>query len=572
MSKEADKVRDRLSLDGLDPKDRQDLFKQFTKAGGQVVSEKKEVKLSNISRSQTEKASVGKHNVKAAALSSNPFDVKAEDVLKGIKTKVGIVELDELKKTPGYMVFFKKVSCVFAGVFNLSATKFSPNFKIMTLDKVYSEYIVLKLFLDPIFQKTTPESVRFREYMCEQNLILEYEIAYHAYYLFDLQNFKRLQETRNITVDNSEADFKYFFSRLTLYYHYIAQMKVAIGIVIKQFGILFPNQKNKLHSPARVDLIFNTIWSTWYYSLEELIQYYLGRHNNHHAPQGLLAFLGIEGQSAKIGHLAEEWKAQYNATLKKEKEAKEAATHSKENGDGSTFPSESIERGINYILTNVDFANYFKTFKGRKDLRALFTEEDQVFYTYALVDYFDKEFSFLWGGDLIPMHVIPDDVLGRFDAKKELKLIHNKINQFYELVNEYLRNLRSVHAAVDGQKRQDHYGAQLSKDLSRSSYTARQHLLHAYTEYLDIFNKIVATRDKGDSIVENWEEELGQNKVHSHRVLFEKTVEDAINHTADYLGATCWLLRYSELSGLSGKLMDVTILPKDLVEQALIDI
>ena len=110
MSKEADKVRDRLSLDGLDPKDRQDLFKQFTKAGGQIVSEKKEVKLSNISRSQTEKTSVGKHNVKAAALSSNPFDVKAEDVLKGIKTKVGIVELDELKKTPGYMVFYKKLS------------------------------------------------------------------------------------------------------------------------------------------------------------------------------------------------------------------------------------------------------------------------------------------------------------------------------------------------------------------------------------------------------------------------------------------------------------------------------
>ena len=549
-----DKMKSRLNITEMDKNSKKDLFNKFESAGGKVIDmdEKKFVPAPQTSTNINRTVKIGSHDIRPEQEMSDPFSSTITVVTETIAKDNSATKI---KKVSGFQVFLVRVTCMFANIFNFSATVFSQKFTRMTLEKIYAEIGVLKIVLDPIFQETTSESLKFREYMADKELLYEYELAYHTYHLLDEQWFINLKNTMPSSVDKSEVYFKLIYSRLYLFYNYHTSMQTAVHLLTQNYEKCFGKKIHNNYTPKKINDIFTSIWVEWYIWLEELLNYYLVRHNSKNPYQTLKEFLGITPNSTiKIGRLSAELKTFY----KKQKEEKLLEVEGEE---GSVFPSKEIQAGIEFITEKVDFQQYMDSFKDAKDLRSFFPPTDQLFYAYVLVDYFDKEYT-IWND--INFYIVPGGSTGRFDAKKEIKALNNQLHQFYELVNGHLRFLRTMGMVKDAKSGQE-LNEKKEKEMSRNSFALKQNMLSSFEQFSTLLTQIMNSKGTAKEMVGNWEEVLLDPKNNEMKILCGKTVEEILYSAQDYISAVVWLLKYSDLSGLSGKVAEMKILTNKLI-------
>ena len=291
--------------------------------------------------------------------------------------------------------------------------------------------------------------------------------------------------------------------------------------------------------------------------LEELMNYYLVRHNSKNPYETLKEFLNINPEtSLRVGQLSIELRAFYS-------KKKEEDLIKEENKEGQ-FPSEAIENGIEFITEKVDFEQYLESFEDSKDLRSFFSPTDQLFYAYVLVDYFDKEYT-VWND--INFYVIPGGSTGRFDAKKEIKLLNNQLGQFYELINDHLRFLRTT-GLVKNVKPGQEIDGKKEKEMSRNAFTIKQNLTSVFEQFSSLLAQIISSKESAKEMVGNWDEVILNVKNHEMRILYGKKVEEILDSAQEYISAVVWLLKHSDLSGLSGKVTDMKVLTNKLINNA----
>ena len=553
-----DKIQSRLNIADMDKNTKKDLFDKFESAGGKVINmdTKEIVPDPQKSNDSPKNVKVGNHSVRPTQENINPFANTGKPVAVVTKSKQNTVP--EPKKVSSFQVFVVRLTCMFANIFNFSATQFSQKFKKMTLEKVYTELGMLKVMLDPVFQETTAESLKFRDYIANKELLFEYELAYYTYHMLEEQWFINLKNTMPISVNKSENFFKLISSRMFTFYPYHVQMQTAVQLIARNYELCFHKKIHNSYTPKKITDIFTSIWGEWYIWLEELINYYRVRYNNKSPYQTLEEFLDkTTASTIKVGQLSIELKAFYKK--KKEEELIEV-----EEKKISLFPSEEIQNGIEFIKESVDFQQYMDSFEDGKDLRSLFSPTDQLFYAYVLVDYFDKEYT-IWND--INFYVIPGVKTGRFDAKKEIKMLNSQLTKFYELINDYLRILRTtgmIKNAKNGQEIDD----KKAKEMSRNSFAIRQNLLSIFELFSTLLIQVINSKGTDQEMVGNWDEILMDTKIHESKTLYKKTVEIILKHAQEYISAIVWLLKYSDLSGLSGKVTEMKILTNKLINNS----
>ena len=551
-----DKMQSRLNITEMDKNSKKDLFNKFESAGGKVINLDGKTPVPNPqnSNANSRNVKVGNHSVRPIQENLNPFDDKGTHVTVVTQSKSKNNSVPEMKKISGFQVFLVRLTCMFANIFNFSATKFSQKFIKMSLEKVYSEVGMLKIILDPIFKETTKDSLKFRDYIAEKELFHEYEMAYHTYHILDEQWFINLKSTMPTSVDGAETAFKLIYGRLFLFYPYYTRMQMGTNLMAQNYEKCFGKKLHNSYTSKKINSIFTSIWVEWYMWLEELMNYYLVRHNSKNSYQTLKEFLNVTPESiVRMGQLSAELKAFYSQ--KKEEKLLE------EDKIANPFPSDEIQSGIEFITEKIDFPQYMDSFKDAKDLRSFFSPTDQLFYAYVLVDYFDKEYT-IWND--ISFYVIPGGSTGRFDAKKEIKLLTNQLGQFYELVNDYLRFLRTTGMVENTKTGQDVNGKK-EKEMARNSFAIRQNLSNVFDQFSTLLAQILASKGTDKEMVGNWDDVLLNAKIHEMRILYGKTVEEMLNSAQDYMSAIVWLLKNSDLSGLSGKVTNMKVLTNQLI-------
>lgn len=554
-----DKIQSRLNIAEMDKNSKKDLFDKFESAGGKVINLENNEPAPDPQKSNASSRNVKfkAHKVRGTQENTNPFDDRGTHVTLVTQSKSKNDSMPEMKRISWFQVFLVRITCMFANIFNFSATKFSQKFIKMSLEKMYAEIGMLKTILNPIFQETTAESLKFRDYIADKELFYEYELAHHTYHMLDEQWFINLKSAMPVSVDRAESSFKLIYSRLFILYPYYTRMQMATNLMAQNYEMYFHKKIHNSYTSKKINDIFTSIWVEWYIWLEELMNYYLVRYNSKNFYQTLKEFLNVTAETTlRVGQLSIELKTFYSK--KKEEDLLE------ERKKESIFPSEIIENGIEFIIEKVDFQQYIESFVDVKDLRSLFSPTDQLFYAYVLVDYFDKEYT-VWND--INFYVIPGGSTGRFDAKKEIKILNNQLGQFYELVNDHLRFLRTI-GLVNNVKTGQEFNGKKEKEISRNVFTIKQNLLSVLEQFSALLTQIISSKGTAKEMVGNWDEVVLSTKTYEMRILYGKKIEEILQSAQEYISAVVWLLKHSDLSGLSGKVTDMKILTNKLINDS----
>ncbi len=543
MSKDKlEQMRDRLDVNAIEYTDRKKLFDKFQEAGGEVGSFKDDTPASNV----VEESSIEKHDVRPSEM-ENPFH---QDAPKGlvpiVDTNPNRNKLQKVQSVSIFKMFFVRFACFLANLFNFSATRFSERFTNMSARTAYQELSTLKSFLESLFKGTSDEIETFKESLAENNLLPELEYAYYAYHLISEEQFQKMSSAMARSVDHAEGVFCDIFRELSFFFPYQKRMQTSIYAIARKYEEQLHKKIYAHYDEKKVSQIFNFIWMEWYIWIEELVSYYWTKHNFKISQISLEDFLyrGKENKT-NVGSLAKKWAAQYSVKEKQQENQPVAAPP-------KSYPNENIEKGVLFIKNYVNFEQYKKNMQETKDLRSLMPITDKLFYTFSLVDFFDKEFGLAWNE--INFYVIPDAREGRFDPGKEIKLLHAQLMQFDELINEFLRTIRSTNASTSPQETKD-------KEISRSSYNARKMVIPVMEEYRTLFSRMLKSKGKEEDCIGNWDEILFNQKNQNHRALHGYKTEHIVSFAYAYIEAVVWLLKYSDLSGLDGATVAMEVLP-----------
>ncbi|MGL5956590.1 MAG: hypothetical protein ACRC0X_08370 [Brevinema sp.] len=538
-------MRSRLSIEGLKKGDRGELFDKFRSIGGKIIDleddvtkfkEKTTIKPINRAMSNSSTA----HTIRTNEM-ENPFHQSAPT-----NNTTKAPSKDTFRKESFLKLFFVRTSCFLANIFNFNASRFSGKFIDMTLKKAYVQNATLKSFLAPIFKVSTPDILKFRDFMTELDMLLEYEYAFHAYHLIDEEWMSQLNIVMPSSVDESEKFFRVIFRKLMFFSPHQKRMQVAVNNVIQKYEEFFHKKIHAYYTTKKTDQIFAVLWLEWYLWVEELITYYWVRFNHKTPYLSLEQFLN-NGQDAPlvVGKLAQKWEEQYRAQQEQRQEEKKVSQN--------IYPNTQIEKGVAFILNHINFQQYIERFQDTKDLRSLLSPQDKLFYAYTIIDFFVQEFSLAWNE--INFYIIPGDT-GRFDPKKEIRALESKLTQFDELVNDYLRIVR-LNTKIDSQNDE----LIKEKEIARSSFNARQALLTILESYTALLSKIFSFKGKETDSIGNWQDKILSSKNQEQKILYSYTVEDILTIAYDFMSAMVWLLKYSDLSGLDGHIISLDVLP-----------
>ncbi len=544
MSKQQENVeqmRDRLDVNSMDKDDRKKLFKKFQEAGGDVVASKTPQPMDNSSS-----VKIFDHDVRPNK-EENPFRQNVMPIIDNKPIESQEQKTEKVKKVSFMGLFLVRFACFAANIFNFGATRFSKKFTVMCTKTASQELSTLKSFLNVLFSSPNNKEIeKFKVHLAQNKILLELEYVYHAYHLIHTDTFQQLNQFMARSVDESESVFCGILRELKFFNIYQKRMQTSIYIIAKQYEEFFHKKIYNYYDEKKVAQIFSFIWVEWFVWIEQLVTYYWTRYNYKTSGISLNDFLN-KGQETpmEIGLLAKKWEKQYAR--------KEIKTQEETQKTESVFPNENIEKGVLFIKNYVDFKQYYKDFQETKDLRALMPVTDKIFYTFVLVDFFDREFSLAWND--INFYVVPDAGSGRFDPKKEIRALHMQLMQFDELVNEFLRTIRSTKnspSKVDEVK---------EREISRSSFTARKMLMPILEEYRALFSRIMSFKGKEQDCIGNWDEIVLSSKNQETKALHGYNAEHVISFAYAYIDAMVWLLKRSDLSGLEGEITYMEILP-----------
>lgn len=567
-----DSIKQRLDIENLDLETRRKMFEDLKKAGGRVIDLDAEEKTKKLMPAPSSKPVISgaPRKIQSSAKKDNHLK-KSPPKRQSVNTPVQPTDTEQ--KYSLFTLWGFKINCIVSWIFNFSGTDFRHRFIRLVLIRYRNILLNLKIFLDPVFSVNNLQSLEFREQFYRMNSLQDYELAYRTFTLYNDQLFESLEKTLRKSVFTAKEDLKKLFAELYLLKPYASRIKVSCMLVLQRFSRFSPKGMAEKYSQEKIDRFFNFIWDQFYWEIDNLMNYYcVDESIVRHKMLTFDEFLGMKN-APPVGTYAEEWKQMHMLKDIEEQEKSQqdlADADASQDSDvfaGVEFPNNTVREGVDFLIKSVDFSFYYKKFKESNDLRSLFEPSDKLFYTYALVDFFDMEFSFLWTSAL-NFYVLSDGSIGRYDPKKELSNLNNRLNQFYEMVNDYLRLLRNHTELSRSQTAAQRLQfEQKEKELSRASYNVRTILSKLMQDYDTIFSRLIKLQDTGETIVGNWNEPITLKVKNSNRIVNDMLVKDAVALAQMIVYTMNWLLQRSDLSGLGFRLIQPRIIPQYLLEE-----
>jgi hypothetical protein len=277
-------------------------------------------------------------------------------------------------------------------------------------------------------------------------------------------------------------------------------------------------------------------------------------------------YLGYSDEDS-IGYLTNLWKEELMLTSRQEASAdrKESAKADGQNAkDGQSKvemtmatmdDNDPIKKGLRIIEQNIRFRDVLMGFYEKKDPRALFSVKDKVFLTYTLIDFFDKEFSYIFTSNKVEFNIVFLEG-NRADMKKDLSATYYKLSGIYERTNEYLKIIREIRklesdAYLSIQERSARSN-QYSLQRSQISRTLRREAKEFFDEFSKKYLVIISDFRTEKKIVQNAAVVLEfDKKLSGERFADGKQVIEAIEDAYYYSSSLNFLLSDGDLGGYS---------------------
>jgi len=566
-SNKLDAMREKLKLDSMDEYKKKELFNKFVSVGGKVV---------NIDQDKEVKTRRGRHAASSVQPVSVPNENKpsqqgarsGETMVKGIDLSPAARKDNPINRWIERVSV--KLACVFSGVLAFS-DDFTNFFKDLLLVEYQNTLLDCRMILASILYQDRFSANEIKKVLISDQVTPHYyELIFRFDNLSDDDLFVRLQIIKTSLKGDEEvrAILKEIFKPLFILHPYFYSLKTGI-----EKALLYERELNKLDSNityanirklnSSIDFIFGKIFPR----LFNLIEYFF-RCDPDYKKITFKDYLGIE-ESDSIGFLTNLWKAEIALSIRKEtdgknkgKQAKNDAVTDENNEENqgnnqleNADEKDPVKKGLIIINEAVKFREILDAYTSAKDPRALFSIKDKVFLTYTLIDFYDKEFSFIFNSNKAEFNIVFIEGK-RVDLKRELSDIYYRISSLYERVTEYLKIVREVRKiesdtfinAQERSARSNQYSLQRSQ-ISRVIRKDAKEFFEAFSKKLIL---ILSDQNRENMILANPEAVLEfDKKLNGGRFVEGKKVIQSIEEAYCFSSIMQFLLGDGDLGGYS---------------------
>jgi hypothetical protein len=554
-----EQIRDRLKLDALDETKKKEMFNRFVKAGGKVV---------DLDKGDKKHRLTFQRNLSQRAVSPINEDIRKKRQEEGRLKAMDLSPAGQKNNPVNLWIsrFSAKLGCVLTGILNWNAENFKNSFKDLILTHYQNVLLNTKMILAPLlYQDKLLQSEIKNRFSVDIVFPYYFELIYRLDSLYNHDLFDQLSLIRQAynPVGEAKQYFIQLFKSLYILQPYYFSLKAALEKAMlweKELKSLDSTMvyRNKKKILSYVDFIFLKI----YPRLFALIDYYY-KSGAIFRKLDFKDYVDFQEEDA-VGYYTGKWKEDLAISVSSAAGAKKAKTAiiSDDDEKNESAPMEisleennPIKKGLELILGSLRFSQILQGYFDQKDPRAFFSIKDKVFLTYSMVDFFDKEFSFIITSNKVAFNILFSEGK-RIDIKKDLSMNYYKLSGVFERINEYLKVLKEIKklegdAYISIQERSVRSNQQ-GLQRSQVSRILRRYVKEFMEEFSKIFFITVSDYEENKKILQNPEGILGfDKKVDGERFANEKKVIEIVRDAYYLCSAVHFLLSEGDLSGFS---------------------
>ncbi len=571
-----DELINKLGLTDLDESNKKDLFNKFVNAGGEVID------LDKSGAKKENQASAGNAKEEANATRQAPVQqrpleerrLRTDEAQKAQVNQVSIAETMKVNPVNRWIERFSaKLGCTFSGIMTFSGSRFKRKFVDLMLEKYQNAILESRMVLASVIHQNEMIRDEIRKKLSlDKNAPFLYELIYRFDSLYDEEIFSRVSALNADLelVDSLKPYFIRMFKPLYILKAYSLTMKNSI-----ERALLFEKEIRQLDANTtfsnyrKVSSDIDIIYQKVYPKLFSLIDYYY-KIDTKDRPTAFKDYIQITDADL-VGYLTTKWREEMEFVAQKDRLRDELKVERSDSQEVAETPSElstdvALKTGLELMRKYINFENTLSLFRTKKDLRALFSMNDKVFLSYVLIDFFDREYSFLITSNKVGFNV-NFNYGNRIDIKKDLGDTYYKINtMIYERVNEYLKVIREIYKINnDGYMNMDERTVRLNQcsvQRSQISRTLRKEARELFEKFTKTLLMVVSDYDGNKLLLQNGEDQLSfDKKIDGERLLHGQKVIDAIREAYYFAYLIHFMLVQGDLGGYSVSVDKAIYLP-----------
>ncbi len=586
--------KEKLGINTLDYENQKKLYDDFIGAGGQVVELKAgpQRKLNDqlekwiqLKEEEQKKRLLEEQRKTEEELMRQKALAEQEKLQKLLAQQAERVEKKEeiiIDKAPPKIVKIKepnptqdffsrlaaKIVCMLYGVIHFFGNNFNRTFLDMTLFDLKNGLIECQQILVSLLHQDKAFSIEERRLLKESGYPFYYELIYRFYMIFEEEIFNLIRELR--TAENPLQKGKYVFVKL---FKKILVLSRYHPSLFNAFERALSIEKKLRHLADNVvDLnlrklyhCYHFLFYKYYSKILNLVDFYYKDELFIGRKMSYSEFVGIT-EVDNLGYYTKLWEEE-EAREKQKKEQKEKIkvqekeeekTGEKEEKDVEIEEemknlTDEVAMGIGLIRDKVNFQDIIQYYEEIKDPRMSLPVQDKAFLTGTLLEFFDKEFSFLFIASNVQFNIFFDRGQ-RKDIKSALKDLYFHIDDVYKRLYEYVRVLSGMEKVKDDSfihsKEKFSKLQQLSFQrsmISRAVRTQTQNIIGDFQKNLQI---VLEDYKKEKHYIQNPDEILNfDTRVAGKKVYHKETVVEIFKKAYAFSSAIYFLLHDGELGG-----------------------
>jgi hypothetical protein len=584
-----EEMRQKLGITRLDENNQSKMLDEFQKAGGKVVSLKEDEAVLNLKklreaaderkryeddleerkrRESEERARKDQEKAEAAKKASAGGSVSvqtSEENRKPIAEILGkAIQVRKHRPADDYMqMISSRIMLFFSGIARFFTNRFTNSFINATLLDLKSSLLNSKNILASILHQDVRISREIRDKMTSLGRNYYYELVYRFDAIPDENVFRSISGLKLVgkQIRSGQAPFLQLYRKLYPLYAYRSVMVDALSLSLqteRQMRSIDSTvtDSNIRYMRKQAEFVFNR----YYPKLAQLVDYYYKVLLASGKKQTMLEFIRLD-ESDTIGYWTQKWKQEDEEEENRKKKEEESKNRERgdisdplaniENMEGALNP---VKMGLQFIYDNIDFQEILKDFTEKNDPWALCQVNDRVFLIYCLIDFFDREFSFLFISNQVKFDIFVDKYGAKVDVRARLRDHYFQLEEIYQRARNYVKTMQQLSSITTHQELLDskslpevEHQNSYREEILRIMITDSRKLIEQFEQTLnfmvsdrDVFGKIVGNADE----MYHFDEKMQEKKLRQDTPIYELFLKAWY-----FVSALYFLLSEGDLSG-----------------------
>ncbi len=466
-----DHLKKKLGVERLNLDKKSEMFTKFRKVGGKIVEVEEDEAAAKARKLQTAISGIEvefeddldpaeKKRLESAERVKQKMNKYGVSSGGSATVSAGDVEDTERqgkgkKSSNRFNVLMARLMCKLYGALRFFGNKYSRTFLYILSDRMKEIVQYGKRILSSLLYQDEEFSRSLKERLDGLGLQYHYELVFRFFHLLDdadVANLEKIKTYNAGQVNKGKPAVIKVYKQLLILKRHVGMLKDALqkamrieAEIRKLRQDVYVNNLRVLYK--NIDFLYQTVFPR----LQLLVEYFYKDEQSKGYRHRFSEYIGFTDND-RIGYYSQQWKEQEEAE-KKKKELEEAQAQEEKKNEQAASEDvldnidmmegvpEAAREGLRIIYKFLDFDEAVVAIQEEIDKKQFFRMDDKVFLMHSVLDFFDKQFSFLFATNLVQYNMFMDGGGKRVDLKSTFRDLYYKINSIYQRTREYVEYL-----------------------------------------------------------------------------------------------------------------------------------